>query len=228
MRNYDFAPLTRSTVGFDRVFDLLDSAFTASQTDEGYPPYNIVKTGDTSYRIELAVAGFGPDDLSIVAQENVLTVSGSRNASQQQLYLHHGIASRAFERRFNLADYVKVAKADLVNGLLTIDLVREIPEAMRPRQIQIGGTAQQPEQIEQKDRLRRAFARAALLPAPRGSMKMEGLCFAASSWGQMATSSEQRRLKHPRSTRPLRKFEGCCGPEKSGRRRGLSYGVAPK
>src|SRR6185312_2269247 len=149
MRNYDFAPLTRSTVGFDRVFDLLDSAFTASQTDEGYPPYNIVKTGETSYRIELAVAGFGPGDLSIVAQENVLTVSGSRNSSQQQLYLHHGIASRAFERRFNLADYVKVANADLVNGLLTIDLVREIPEAMRPRQIQIGGNAQKPEQIEQ-------------------------------------------------------------------------------
>ena len=86
---------------------------------------------------------------TIVAQENVLTVSGSRNSSQQQLYLHHGIASRVFERRFNLADYVKVANADLVNGLLTIDLVREIPEAMRPRQIQIGGNAQKPEQIEQ-------------------------------------------------------------------------------
>jgi molecular chaperone IbpA len=120
MRNYDFAPLNRSTVGFDRVFDLLDSAFSASQTDEGYPPYNIAKTGETSYRIELAVAGFGPEDLSIVAQENVLTVSGSKNSSQQQLYLHHGIASRAFERRFNLADYVKVASADLVNGLLSI------------------------------------------------------------------------------------------------------------
>jgi HSP20 family molecular chaperone IbpA len=104
MRNYDFAPLSRSTVGFDRVFDLLDSAFTAAQGDEGYPPYNIVKTGETSYRIELAVAGFGPDELSIVSQENVLTVAGSKNSSQQQLYLHHGIASRAFERRFNLAD----------------------------------------------------------------------------------------------------------------------------
>ena len=150
MRNYDFAPLNRSTVGFDRVFDLLDSAFSASQTDEGYPPYNIAKTGETSYRIELAVAGFGPEDLSIVAQENVLTVSGSKNSSQQQLYLHHGIASRAFERRFNLADYVKVASADLVNGLLSIDLIREIPETMRPRQIQIGGSAHKPEQIEQK------------------------------------------------------------------------------
>jgi molecular chaperone IbpA len=149
MRNFDFSPLTRSTVGFDRVFDLLDSAFTTAQGDEGYPPFNIVKTGDTSYRIELAVAGFGPGDLSIVAQENVLTISGSKNASQQPLYLHHGIASRAFERRFNLADYVKVAKADLVNGLLTVDLVREIPEAMRPRQIQIG-EQKQPEQIEQK------------------------------------------------------------------------------
>jgi molecular chaperone IbpA len=149
MRNFDFSPLTRSTVGFDRVFDLLDSAFTTAQGDEGYPPFNIVKTGDTSYRFELAVAAFGPGDLSIVAQENVLTISGSKNASQQPLYLHHGIASRAFERRFNLADYVKVAKADLVNGLLTVDLVREIPEAMRPRQIQIG-EQKQPEQIEQK------------------------------------------------------------------------------
>jgi molecular chaperone IbpA len=149
MRNFDFSPLTRSTVGFDRVFDLLDSAFTAAQGDEGYPPFNIVKTGDTSYRIELAVAGFGPADLSIVAQENVLTISGSKNANQQPLYLHHGIASRAFERRFNLADYVKVASANLINGLLTIDLAREIPEAMRPRQIQIG-EQKQPEQIEQK------------------------------------------------------------------------------
>jgi molecular chaperone IbpA len=151
MRNFDFAPLNRSTIGFDRVFDLLDSAFSASQSDEGYPPFNITKTGETSYRIEVAVAGFGPQDISIVAQENVLTVSGSRrNAGDQQLYLHHGIASRAFERRFNLADYVKVARADLVNGLLTIELVREVPEAMRPRQIQIGGSAQKPEQIEQK------------------------------------------------------------------------------
>jgi molecular chaperone IbpA len=149
MRNFDFSPLTRSTVGFDRVFDLLDSAFTAAQGDEGYPPFNIVKTGDTSYRIELAVAGFGPADLSIVAQENVLTISGSKNANQQPLYLHHGIASRAFERRFNLADYVKVASANLINGLLTIDLAREIPEAMRPRQILIG-EQKQPEQIEQK------------------------------------------------------------------------------
>jgi molecular chaperone IbpA len=150
MRNYDFAPLSRSTVGFDRVFDLLDNAFTAAQGDEGYPPYNIVKTGETSYRIELAVAGFGPDELSIVSQENVLTVAGSKNSSQQQLYLHHGIASRAFERRFNLADYVKVTNADLVNGLLTINLIREIPETMRPRQIQIGDTQQRPEQLEQK------------------------------------------------------------------------------
>jgi molecular chaperone IbpA len=150
MRNYDFAPLTRSTVGFDRMFDLLDSAFTAAQGDEGYPPYNITKTGEASYRIELAVAGFGPDDVSIVAQENALIVSGSKSSAQQQLYLHHGIASRAFERRFNLADYVRVASADLVNGMLTIDLVREVPEAMRPRQIQIGSAAQKPEQIEQK------------------------------------------------------------------------------
>jgi molecular chaperone IbpA len=92
MRNFDFAPLNRSTIGFDRVFDLLDTAFSASQTDEGYPPFNITKTGEASYRIEVAVAGFGPQDLSIVAQENVLTVSGSKkNTGEQQLYLHHGI-----------------------------------------------------------------------------------------------------------------------------------------
>jgi molecular chaperone IbpA len=149
MRNFDFAPLTRSTVGFDRVFDLLDSAFTAAQTDEGYPPYNIVKTGDAAFRIELAIAGFGRDELSIVAQENVLTISGSKNSAPQQMYIHHGIASRAFERRFNLADYVKVEKADLANGLLTVDLVREVPEAMRPRQITIGGSGQT-QQLEQK------------------------------------------------------------------------------
>jgi molecular chaperone IbpA len=132
------------------VTHCLDSAFSASQTEEGYPPYNIAKTGETMSRIELAVAGFGPQDLSIVAPENVLTVSGSKNASRQQLYLQHGIARRAFERRFNLADYVKVASADLVNGLLSIDPLREIPEAMRPRQIQIGGSAYKPEQIEHK------------------------------------------------------------------------------
>ena len=150
MRNYDFTPLSRSTVGFDRVFDLLDSAFTAAQDEGGYPPYNIVKTGESSYRIELAVAGFGASDLSIVTHENVLTVSGSKDSGQQQMYLHHGIASRAFERRFNLADYVKVSGADLVNGLLTIDLAREIPEAMRPRKIQIGDSPAQSQQIEQE------------------------------------------------------------------------------
>lgn len=151
MRNFDFSPLTRSTVGFDRVFDLLDSAFTTAQGDEGYPPFNIVKTGDTSYRIELAVAGFGPGDLSIVAQENVLTISGSKNASQQPLYLHHGIASRAFERRFQLADHVEVKGAELKNGLLHIDLKRNIPEELKPRKIAIS-TSREKEgtQIEAK------------------------------------------------------------------------------
>ncbi len=149
MRNYDFTPLTRSTIGFDRMFDLLDNAFTASQADDGWTPYNIAKTGDNSYRIEVAVAGFSSSDLTIVAQENVLTVAGRKNADQQALYMHHGIASRAFERRFNLADYVRVASANLINGLLTIDLVRELPDALRPRRIDIGTDASQPQVITQ-------------------------------------------------------------------------------
>ncbi len=149
MRNYDFTPLTRSTVGFDRMFDLLDNAFTASQADDGWPPYNIAKTGDNAYRIEVAVAGFSPSDLSIVAHENVLTVSGRKSGDQQALYLHHGIASRAFERRFNLADYVRVASANLVNGLLTIDLLRELPESLRARRIEIGSDSPQSQAITQ-------------------------------------------------------------------------------
>ena len=203
MRNFDFSPLTRSTVGFDRLFDLLDSAFTAAQVDEGYPPFNIVKTGDTSYRIELAVAGFGPGDLSIVAQENVLTISGSKNASQQPLYLHHGIASRAFERRFNLADYVKVANADLVNGLLTIDLVREIPEAMRPRQIQIGG-AEAAGTDRAEGRLTAAVARAGVLPASSRHNENGGpmfRCFFLGLYGHFVGAKE---VVDPRSMRRSR------------------------
>jgi molecular chaperone IbpA len=124
-------------VGFDRVFACWTAPFTAAQT------------GDATFRIELAVAGFSHDELSIVAQENVLTISGSKSSVPQQMYLHHGIASRAFDRRFNLAEYVKVEDANLSNGLLTVDLVREVPEAMRARQIAIGGS-RQAQQLEQK------------------------------------------------------------------------------
>jgi molecular chaperone IbpA len=141
---YDFSPLFRSTVGFDRMFDLLQHA-THGGVDENYPPYDIERTGEDSYRVTLAVAGFKPDDLNVVAQQNMLIVTGERRSraeanggEQQRQVLHRGIAGRSFERRFELADHVKVASADLADGLLTIELKREIPEAMRPRRIEVG------------------------------------------------------------------------------------------
>jgi molecular chaperone IbpA len=140
---YDFSPLFRSTVGFDRMFDLLQHA-THGGVDENYPPYDIERTGEDSYRVTLAVAGFKPDDLNVVAQQNMLVVVGERrNRAQadggepQRQVLHRGIAGRSFERRFELADHVKVAGADLADGLLTIELKREVPEAMRPRRIEV-------------------------------------------------------------------------------------------
>jgi molecular chaperone IbpA len=148
MRNeFDFSPLFRSSVGFDRMFDLLQHA-TRSGVDENYPPYDIERTGEDSYRVTLAVAGFKPDDLNVVAQQNMLVVTGDRRhhvepnsgSEQGRQVLHRGIAGRSFERRFELADHVRVASADLADGLLTISLKREIPEAMRPRRIEIGSS----------------------------------------------------------------------------------------
>ena len=139
MRSVDFAPLSRSSVGFDRLFSLLEDSQRVEQSDNHYPPYNIQRTGENAYRITMAVAGFGQDDLKIEAKENVLTVKGEKQTENEDHdVLYRGIASRAFERRFQLADYVEVKGADLVNGLLHIDLVREIPEAMKPRTIAIG------------------------------------------------------------------------------------------
>ena len=138
MRSFDFAPLYRSTVGFDRLASLLDA--TGRLEEPGYPPYNIEKTGDDAYRITMAVAGFAPEELSVVAQANSLTVGGKTQRDEGEVkYLHRGIAARAFERRFDLADHITVKGAALTNGLLAIDLVREVPEAMKPRTIQIGG-----------------------------------------------------------------------------------------
>lgn len=148
MGTIDFAPLFRSTVGFDRLFDLLDGAMRFEAADD-YPPYNIEKTGEDAYRITMAVAGFGPDELSITTQPNLLVVAGQKAKQDNVQYLHHGLATRAFERRFDLADYVRVKDANLENGLLSVALVREIPEAMKPRKIQIG-QAQQPKAIEAK------------------------------------------------------------------------------
>ncbi len=136
MSTFDFSPLFRSTIGFDRLGRMLDQAMV----DEGtsYPPYNIEKTGEDAYRITMAVAGFGEDDLNIVAQENMLVVAGkAKPADEKTEFLYRGIAGRAFERRFQLADHIKVAGAQLVNGLLHVDLVREVPEAKRPRSIKI-------------------------------------------------------------------------------------------
>jgi molecular chaperone IbpA len=148
MRSVDLSPLFRYSVGFDRLDQLFDTAFRNSAQDNAYPPYNIVKTGDDSYKITLAVAGFGENDLEIVAKENLLTVQGKAAEADDAVYLHRGIGRRAFEHRFQLADYVKVTGASLANGLLDIQLVREVPEAKKPQQIKIGSS--RPHVIEGK------------------------------------------------------------------------------
>lgn len=145
---FDFAPLWRCGVGFDRLFDLLEEAGKL-ETNDNYPPYNIEKTGEDAYRVTLAVAGFTADDLLVVSEPNLLIVSGRMGDAQDREYLYKGIATRAFERRFNLADYVKVTGAHLENGLLTIELVRQLPEAMKPRRITIESNGEPPA-IEQK------------------------------------------------------------------------------
>ncbi len=140
MTTFDFTPLYRNSIGFDRLASLLSSAQRVEQGG-GYPPYNILAEDENRYRITMAVAGFGEDDLEITSEQNTLTVTGKRadgEGDEDGRYLHRGIANRAFERRFNLADHVKVTGASLVNGLLHIDLEREIPEAMKPRKIEIG------------------------------------------------------------------------------------------
>jgi molecular chaperone IbpA len=148
MDGYDFAPLFRSTIGFDHLTRLVDSA---NRLDAGasYPPYNIEVTGENAYRLTMAVAGFAAEDLDITVKENALLVSGRSRKEEETEYLHHGLARRAFERRFQLADHIKVSGAALENGLLHVDLVREIPEAMKPRKVEIvSGPAR--EQIAQK------------------------------------------------------------------------------
>ena len=137
MRTFDLSPLFSTTVGFDRMARMLDQM--SCEGAPTYPPYNIEKTGDDDYRVTMAVAGFGENDLEIEVKENVLTVSGSldKETEQAKTFLHRGSAARAFERRFNLADHIKVSGATLENGLLHVDLVREVPEALKPRQIQI-------------------------------------------------------------------------------------------
>ena len=137
MRSIDFSPLYRSAIGFDRLANLIESA--ASNGNAGYPPYNIEQLGDNDYRISMAVAGFTQEELELSFQENLLTVKGNKQADTERHYLYQGIAERGFERRFQLADYVRVKGADLKNGLLHIDLAREVPEAMKPRKLEING-----------------------------------------------------------------------------------------
>lgn len=137
MRAYDFSPLWRSSVGFDRLFDQINNTQLLDNQD-GYPPYDIVRTGEETYRISLAVAGFAPNDLAVTAQQNLLTVSGRNPGGTEQDYIYQGIAARPFERRFSLADHVEIAGASIENGLLQIELVRKLPETMKPRRIEIG------------------------------------------------------------------------------------------
>jgi molecular chaperone IbpA len=148
MTALDFSPLFRSTIGFDHLTRLADAA---SRVDAGasYPPYNIEVIGENAYRLTMAVAGFAPEDLDITVKENALLISGRAQKEEERSYLHHGLARRAFERRFQLADHIKVSGASIENGLLHVELAREVPEAMKPRKVEIavGATKQQ---IEQK------------------------------------------------------------------------------
>jgi molecular chaperone IbpA len=139
MRTYDLNSLWRLTIGFDRLFDLLDE--TQQRTEDNYPPYNIERLGEDRYRISLVLAGFSPDEIAVTAEQNVLTVEGRKIDTNQREYIYHGISARPFKRQFNLAVYVQVTAATFDNGLLQIELVREIPEAMKPRRIAIGGCA---------------------------------------------------------------------------------------
>jgi molecular chaperone IbpA len=151
---YDFSPLFRSSIGFDPIFNLLENAARVPAT-ETWPPYNIEKAGQDRYRVTMAVAGFSPQELNLTTEPNLLIVRGQTTAGEDVQYLHRGIPASAFERRFELADYVQVQSARLENGLLTIELVREIPEEMKPRRIEVQaakalGTGEQPQQVEHR------------------------------------------------------------------------------
>jgi molecular chaperone IbpA len=151
---FDFSPYRRSTVGFDRLFDMLENSGPA-QTQENYPPFDLIKLGENDYRIELAVAGFKPDEIDITAQQNVLIVAGRKNEGSDEQgndYVYRGIANRSFERRFALADHIQVKGADLNDGLLSIELVREIPEAMKPKKISIASGAKGRSAIGSRDK----------------------------------------------------------------------------
>ncbi|PKU26369.1 Hsp20 family protein [Telmatospirillum siberiense] len=147
MRTFDFTPLFRSTVGFDHLAQMLDASSRVDEQAFAYPPYNIEKLGDDRYRITMAVAGFAESDLQITTQDHTLLISGTAQKEESApQYLHHGIAGRSFERRFELADHIRPASASLVNGLLHVDLLREVPEALKPRSIPIAAAVENTEQ----------------------------------------------------------------------------------
>lgn len=150
MRNFDLTPLYRASVGFDRLADVVDRALSADVTASSYPPYNIEKTGENSYRITIAVAGFAADELNVEVRDGSVIVSArkSEDGDKDRTYLHRGIATRAFERKFTLADHVRVEGASHADGMLNIDLVREIPEALKPRRIEIAGRAPKVEKLD--------------------------------------------------------------------------------
>lgn len=151
MRSYDFSPLFRSTVGFDRLTRLVDAATRLDESAPSYPPYNIEKTGEDAYRISMAVAGFSDDEIEITAQDNTLVISGKpKKAEEERKFLHRGIAGRAFERRFELAEFIEVKGASLENGLLHVELVRVVPEAMKPRSIKVEARAKAQPVLEGK------------------------------------------------------------------------------
>ena len=151
MRDFDLTPIWRSTVGFDRLVDLIDDSLRLAGEDN-YPPYNIARTGEDNYRISLALAGFKPEQITVTAEQNMLTVEGRKAEKDDREYLYQGISGRPFRRQFNLADYVEVKGASFEDGLLQVDLVRELPEAMKPRRIEIksGPSSGETQQIEQK------------------------------------------------------------------------------
>jgi molecular chaperone IbpA len=152
MDRFDFSPLFRSTIGFDRLTRLVDAATRVDNSAPAYPPYNIEKAGEDAYRLTMAVAGFSPDEIDLTVQENSLLVTGkAKKEGEDSRYLHRGIARRAFERRFSLADHIKIVGASLVNGMLHVDLAREVPEAAKPRKIEIGrGQPPQPQALERQ------------------------------------------------------------------------------
>ena len=154
MRSFDLTPLYRATVGFEQIAEMMDRALAADAGQNTYPPYNIEKTDDDAWRISLAVAGFAQDDLSIELKDRALIVTARRAEDDtKRTYLHRGIATRAFERRFTLADHVKVTGASHVDGMLHIDLVREVPEALKPRQIEITGSSKSDANLIEADKV---------------------------------------------------------------------------